>query len=317
MRVPEELIALIRKNRDFILATHTSPDGDALGSSLALSSALESLGKITAVFNRDGVPEIYRFLPGRERVASLLPRDKGLLVLLDCNEPERAGLGDASFPYSIVIDHHETVRDFGDIRWIEPHAASTGMMVYYLLKELGVRITGDVATNLYAAIAVDTGTMRYGNTTSEVLRVCAELVDSGADPGSISSALYEAWSYGRFRLLLSVLNTLEVVGDIAMTYVTKEMFSQTGTSPEDTEHFSSFPRMMKDIRVSAFFRQTDDGWKVSLRSRGDADVARIAEQFRGGGHKNAAGYRTKGDLKTAHEILIGKLRDETFATKAL
>ncbi|HXX57842.1 MAG TPA: bifunctional oligoribonuclease/PAP phosphatase NrnA [Thermodesulfovibrionales bacterium] len=302
--IPGELIALIGKEKTFFIATHINPDGDALGSSLALSLALESLGKETALYDRDHIPELYHFLPGHERFSNVLPPGRSPLIILDCNEPERAGLSDGSLPYSVVIDHHETVRDFGDIRWIDPAAPATGMMVYSLIKSLGVRITADMATNLYTAIAVDTGTFRYSNTDSEVLRVSAELVDSGADPGVISVALYESWSDGRFRLLLRVLDTLEVVGDIGISFVTRAMFAETGTTPEDTEHFSNFPRMMKRLTISAFFREVDGGWKVSLRSRGEVDVARIAEMFRGGGHRNAAGYKVAADMKTAKEMLI-------------
>jgi phosphoesterase RecJ-like protein len=302
--IPGELITLIREEKTFFIATHINPDGDALGSSLALSLALESLGKKTALYDRDHIPELYHFLPGHERFTNSLPSGGSPLIILDCNEPERAGLSDVSLPYSAVIDHHETVRDFGDIRWVDPFAAATGIMVHSLIKALGVGITKDIATNLYTAIAVDTGTFRYSNTDSEVLRVSAELVDAGADPGVISVALYESWSGERFRLLLKVLGTLEIVGDIGISYVTQGMFAETGTTPEDTEHFSNFPRMMKRIKVSAFFREVDGGWKVSLRSRGDFDVARIAEMFKGGGHRNAAGYKVAADMKTAKEVLV-------------
>jgi len=183
------------------------------------------------------------------------------------------------------------------------------MMVYYLIKELGATITREMATNLYAAIAIDTGTFRYRNTTPEVLRVCASLIDSGADPASIAEAMYETWSEKRFRLLVSVLNTLEIVDGVAFTHATEEMFRETGASPDETENFSNFPRMIGDVKVSAFFREMDGGYlKASLRSRGDTNVARIAEVFDGGGHRNAAGYKIKADLRTAKERLLEALR---------
>jgi phosphoesterase RecJ-like protein len=298
----------LRKEKSFFLATHINPDGDALGSTLALSFALESLGKETVLYNRDSVPVYYHFLPGRERFTSSLLPGHSSLILLDCNEPERAGLEDFAIPFSVVIDHHETVKNFGDIRWIEPHAAATGILIYHLIRGLGVTITKDMATNLFTAIAVDTGTFRYSNTTPEVFRICGELVEYGADPASISFSLYETWSEGRFRLLISVLDTLEIIGDVALTYVSREMFAATGTAPEDAEHFSNFPRMMGNIKVSAFFREIDDGWKVSLRSRGDMNVAKIAESFMGGGHRNAAGYKTKLDLRTAKDALLQAIR---------
>lgn len=310
MNVPEELIKLIIREKKFLIATHINPEGDALGSSIALSMALESMGKETVVYNRDPVPESYKFLPGHERFKNSIPnliRQGGQisnLILLDCNEPSRAGLECLAIPYSAVIDHHETIREFGDIKWIEPHAAATGMMVYSLIKELGVNISKDIATNLYAAIAIDTGTFRFDNTTSDVLRIAADLIDSGADPAAIAEALYETWSDGRFRLLIDVLNTLEIKGEVAMTVATKAVFMRTGTSADDTENFSNFPQMMSGVKVSAFFREIEDGWKVSLRSKDDINVAKIAAGFRGGGHKNAAGYSIKADLKKAKEELI-------------
>ncbi|HUO78175.1 MAG TPA: bifunctional oligoribonuclease/PAP phosphatase NrnA [Thermodesulfovibrionales bacterium] len=307
MNIPDRLIQFILQERKFFIATHIRPEGDALGSSLALSLALESMGKETTLYERDPVPALYRFLPGYKRFThthSPLAQDGLPLLLLDCNEPERAGLENVVIRRSAVIDHHETIKEFGDIQWIEPHAAATGVMVYDLIRKLGIGITKDMATNLYAAIATDTGTFRFSNTSSDVLRIAAGLVESGADPGVIAGELYETWSKGRFSLLTKVLNTLELTHGIAVTVVTKAMFSETGTSPEDTENFSNFPKMIEEIKVSLFLREIDEGWKVSLRSKGDCNVAEIAVRFHGGGHKNAAGCVIKGDLKTAKTQLI-------------
>ena len=307
MHIPDELIQFIAREKKFFVATHINPEGDALGSALALAMALESMGKEAIVYDRDPVPESYRFLPGHERFTTSLQSltfNGPPLILLDCNEPGRAGIDSVPVPFSAVVDHHETEKEFGQIRWIEPRAAATGVMVYALLKKLGVQVTRDMAMNLYTAIAIDTGTFRYSNVTSDVLRAAAELVDAGADPAAIAEGLYETWSRGRFTLLIGVLNTLEISDGLVITVATKEMFTRTGTSAEDTENFSNFPRMMKESEVSAFFRETEDGWKVSLRSRGSVNVAQIAAGFRGGGHRNAAGYRVKGDLKKAKESLI-------------
>ncbi len=312
MNVPEELIKLLLREKRFLIATHINPEGDALGSSLALSIGLESLGKETVLYDRDRVPESYRFLPGHERFITLLTPDVlggAPLILLDCNEPERAGLDNLPISYAAVIDHHETERDFGDIRWIEPDAPAAGLMVFHLVKRLGVQITKEMATNLYTALAIDTGTFRYSNVTSDTLRAAAELVDAGADPAAVAGALYEMWSGGRFRLFIEVLNTLEIAGRTAITVATREMFAKTGTSGEDTENFANYPRMMRDMEMSAFFRETSDGWKVSLRSRGRFNVAQIAARFNGGGHRNAAGYRIKGDLRAVKKALIQAVAD--------
>ncbi len=312
MKIPGNVLDFLRKGKQFFIATHISPDGDALGSSIALSLALESLGKETIIYDKDPVPEFYKFLPGHERFTQSISNLKfeiSNLILLDCNELERTGIEKIEFVSSAVIDHHETAREFGDVKWIEPHAAATGLMIFYVIKELGVKITKDIAINLYAALAIDTGTFRYSNTTPEVLRVAAELIEAGADPSYIAESLYETWSESRFRLLLKVLNTLEINDGVAITLVTLDMFRETGALVEDTENFVGFPRLLKSVRISALFREVENNYyKISLRSRGRGmNVAKIAAEFGGGGHRNAAGYRVRADFKTARETLLKKL----------
>ena len=308
MKVPRKLLSFLKGKDNFFIATHINPDGDAIGSAVALSMALESQGKKTVVYGRDIVPEFCRFLPGHERFRNStldLQPSAFNLILLDCNSLERAGVERLSFKYSAVIDHHGTEENFGDIRWVEPEAAATGMMIFYLIKEIGLKITRDIAINLYSAIAVDTGTFRYSNTTAEVLRVGAELIEAGANPAYISNHFYETWSKEKFALLIMALNTLEIKDGIAITVVTKGMYKKTGTGSEDTENFSNFPRMMEDIKVSAFFREIGNNyWKVSLRSRRDINVARIAVLFEGGGHRNASGYKVKASLESAKKALL-------------
>lgn len=316
MKVPPELISFLKERESFFITTHINPEADALGSAIALSMALESLGKKTIVYDRDSVPEFYRFLPGHERFrnsTSDLQLSTYSLILLDCNVLKRAGIKGARFNYSAVIDHHKTEKSttqgsFGDIRWIEPEAAATGLMVFYLIKDLGVPITKEIAINLYAAISIDTGTFRYNNTTAEVLRVGAELIEAGVSPAYISHSLYETWSKERFTLLIMALNTLEITDGVAMTHVSKEMYKKTGANPEDTENFPNFPRMMKDIKVSAFYKEIGNNhWKASLRSKGNMNVAKIAALFGGGGHENAAGFEIKSDLESAKKSLLKAL----------
>jgi phosphoesterase RecJ-like protein len=308
VKVPPKLLSFLKEEEKFLIATHISPEADAIGSSLALSMALESLGKVTVLYHKDPVPKFCHFLPGHEKFTNVLSpfiTSDFALILLDCNTLKRAGIEGLTFKYSAVIDHHETEEDFGDIKWVVPEAAATGMLVFYLIKKLGLNITGDMAINLYSAIAIDTGTFRYGNTTAEALRIATKLVDAGAGPAYISNNLYETWSQEKFALLIMALNTLEVKGNVATTFVTKEMYRKTGAAPEDTENFPAFARIMKDVEVSAFFRELDDNyWKISLRSKGDINVALVASRFDGGGHKNAAGYLVKSDLESAKESLL-------------
>lgn len=309
MKIPESLLSVFKKEQTFLLATHINPDGDALGSALALAEALAFLRKKkVAIFNRDEVPGYYRFMPGyrkcRPTLGKLLDK-KPLLVLLDCNSPERAALESYSFRKAVVIDHHETESPFGDVRWIERTAAATGLMVYHLIKALKVPLTKSMATNLYTAIAVDTGTFRYSNTSPDVLRVSADLVEAGAVPGLISENLYERWGKNRFDLLRLCLKTMEIRDGVALMYATKSMFRETNTSESDTENFANYPRMIDSVLISALIRETDNGrWKVSMRSKGKANVAKIAAAHGGGGHRNAAGFRIKTDIGSLKEILF-------------
>lgn len=311
MKVPEILYQFFKKEDNFLLITHVNPEPDALGSSIALSLALEQLNKTTWVYNKDGVPDIYKFLPLNEKIRSFLPDniENFNLILLDCNNLKRAGFEEESrYKKSVVIDHHETVNDFGDIKWIVPDASATGLLVFYLIKALNLKITPDIAINLYSAIAIDTGTFRYNNTNPEVMRASAELIESGVDPAYIANCLYNTWSKNRFSLLIMALNTFELRNDIAFTHVTKEMLEMTNTKKADTENFANFPRMIENVKVSVFLRQDEDNtWKVSLRSKDNVNVAHIASEFEGGGHKNAAGFFIKGDLKTVKDVIYKKI----------
>ncbi len=308
MRTPKKVLSLFENEKTFLIATHINPDGDAIGSAIALSLALESMGKETFIYDRDPVPRYYDFLPGHDRfradVKNMLSVSP-VLILLDCNGPARAAIEEYVFRHSLVIDHHETETDFGDTRWINQGAAATGLMIYFLIKSLGVTLTKDMAVNLYTAISVDTGTFRYSNTTAEVLRASADLIESGAEPNRIADYLYETWDRKRFQLFVRTLNTLEIRDDIAMIHITKDMFRKTGTRAEDTENFANFPRVIRTVKISALLRELGNGeWKVSLRSRGDVNVARVAELFGGGGHRNAAGYKIRADLGSLKEVLI-------------
>lgn len=308
MKVPESLISDFRKETVFLLATHVGPDGDAIGSCLALAEALKSLGKTVFVYDKDPIPKFYRFMPGhrtfRTTIRKMLSKSP-IVVLLDCNSPERAALDGYTFRKTVVIDHHETESDFGEIRWIERSAAATGLMVFHLIRAMGIPLTKTMATNLYTAITVDTGTFRYSNTDPDVLRAGAELVDAGAKPGTISEHLYERWEKNRFELLTRTLGTLEIKDGIAIAHVTKGMLKNTGTTESDTENFANFPRIIDSVKISVLIREVDNGrWKVSMRSKGTVNVATIAAAYGGGGHRNAAGFRMRADLEMIKKTIL-------------
>ena len=318
---PEDIVDFFKKGDGFFIASHFNPDGDTLGSACALGMALEKLGKRSILVCRDAVPEQYTFLPGLERFMTFDAVSAGNidyslyknLVLVDCNHINRTGLeksrlASAGFAATTVIDHHETDRVFGDIRWVAPGIAATGIMVYYLIRAFGITITGPMADNLYVAIVVDTGNFRYPNTSPDVLRLAADLAEAGANPYLIQKEINESWSEGRFRLFIKVLGTLSINKGIAITHVTRKMFEETATVPDDTENFASLALTMKDIKVAVFVREIDDGTcKVSLRSAEEIDVEKVAASYGGGGHKNAAGCVAQGDLETVKTELLKRV----------
>jgi phosphoesterase RecJ-like protein len=332
---PAELIETLRSRDNFLIATHINPDGDAIGSSVALAMALEQIGKKVALLDKHTIPHQYFFMPGHDRfytyetlqAAGLSSSDFDTLVLLDCNSPERIGMEDkeqhpaieemksavAKGMFTIVVDHHATEKGFGKVKWITAKAAATGLMVYAIIRTMGLSITKEIAHNLYTAMVIDTGNFRFDNTDAGVFRVAAELIDYGASPSRIYEDVYESFSGDRFRLYLKVIGTLEINGCVAMQTVTKKMLEETSTVADDTENFVSFPRLMSDIKVSVLVRELcPDECKVSLRSKGDINVGKVAEHFNGGGHRNAAGCRIKSDINPAKRLVFDKIKELYF-----
>ncbi len=319
MTPPSGLIEFLKGSDDFLISTHVSPDGDGIGSSIALSMMLKAIGKKTTLFCKDPIPYQYLFLPGAGDFFSFSTyissgyKAKNL-ILVDCNAIKRIGLDTIELPQFIfskiaVIDHHEINTSFGDIQWIDPQVPATGLMIYHLIKHLGIKITPEMATNLYTTISFDTGNFRYENATPDVFRAAADLTDAGAKPHMIYSSLFEKWSFNRFKLLLAVMGSLELADGIAFGTITREMFAQTMTTDDDSESFVSFIRILDEVIVSAIIIEVDDNfYRVSLRSKKGINVAEIATSFGGGGHRNAAGFRTKTDLVTLKKNLRDKIK---------
>ena len=293
------------------LLIHKSPDGDALGSALALAMALEFWGKEVGIFCWDEVPYFYRFLPRWEMIRRVRSADEvdfqPLVVGLDSSDLGRLPFLHGRPPGKVInIDHHPTNTRWGHLNLVEPHASATGEIVFRLLQVGGVEITPDMATCLYTAIFTDTGGFRFSNTTEASLLCCYKLVELGAVPYEIATHVYESYSPGRMRLLGLALNTLTMAGGdrVAWMVVTREMMESTGTGPEDTEEFVNFPKSIKGVEVALLFRETEGGVKVSFRSKGRVDVASLASALGGGGHRAAAGCDLSFSLEEAVERVI-------------
>lgn len=318
MNPPEKVIELIKKNSSFLITSHINPEGDALGSELALALTLEKIGKSVKIWNRDPVPEIYKFLPYSEKIyhGENINRRYDVLILVDCGNMDRTGWVDKNnLPANsvFVIDHHLTESPLKDNGWIEPDASSTGEMIYNLVSSLGIEIDLDIAVNIYTAIMTDTGSFRYSSTTPDAFRIAGILVEKGVNPSKINREIYESFPFRKIRLLGYALRTVgkNQDGRVAWMTINKRMFKLANARAEDTEEFVNNLRSVKGVEVAILFRQKGlKAFKVSFRSRGKVDVAKIAEVFGGGGHRNAAGCELKGNLTEIKKKVVKMVERE-------
>jgi phosphoesterase RecJ-like protein len=311
--VPAPVLAAFTPPRQrALLLGHVHPDADVLGTLLALGLALADRGWSVRYGGPHPAPESLAFLPGVEQYRRL-ERVEGpldVVVLTDCPNPDRTeGLLEAARrtgARAVNIDHHHDNRRYGDVNWIEPGAAAAGEMVHALLVALGAPITPAIATNLFTAIHMDTGSFRYSNVTPETFRIAAALVAAGADPAFVASRLYERRSMEALRRLGEMLSRVEVSADGRVAWLALP----AGTVPEafvEAEDLVNYPRSVVSVRVACLLRERAGAVKVSLRGKGDVDVSRIAAKFGGGGHPNAAGCTLPSPLEQATRDVLAAI----------
>ncbi|HUK82108.1 MAG TPA: bifunctional oligoribonuclease/PAP phosphatase NrnA [Verrucomicrobiae bacterium] len=304
-----QIAELLRTQNSFLVLTHYRPDGDAVGSQIALALLLKDLGKQVDAWNDDEVPAKFRFLPGSAIVQRppAEPKDFDVVIAIDVSAWQRVGGAAEKIrarKHFINIDHHVSNERFADINWIVPDSPASGQITYDLIKRGGFTLTRDIATCLFAAISTDTGSFTYPNTTAKCLRVAAELVETGLNVGDISRHIYESYPYARLQLLQMALADLQLAHDnrVAYYWVTNEMYEESGAKREDTEGLIDYARSIDGVYVAILFEELPELNKVriSLRSKHpNVDVNSIARRFGGGGHHEAAGARITGE---SHEI---------------
>jgi phosphoesterase RecJ-like protein len=303
-----------------LVVSHQDPDGDALGSSLGLMHLLAA-DKEVFVHSAGPIAGEYDFLPGRDRISPELPpaAEIDLAVLLDCHEPSRAGEAAEELlpqvPKTIIVDHHQGVPKFGQVRWVDPDYSATSEMLVEMAEKTDLPLNPQAATCLFVGLQTDTGSFRYGNTTSRILRIAADLVDNGADPWAISQEVY-ATQPKRMMLWASIINNLSYLagGRLAVAQVLQDDLSAAGCGPQDLEQVVETIRSIHGVEVAVLLREMDGGGvKVSLRSRGRVDVAQVAQQMGGGGHRNAAGLRLRQDISSVRRQMIQSLTDKLEA----
>ncbi|MBL8181173.1 MAG: bifunctional oligoribonuclease/PAP phosphatase NrnA [Blastocatellia bacterium] len=308
-----QVVELIESKNNFGITTHIKPDGDGVGSSLGLCWLLRSLGKEAEVIVHGDVPPAYRSLPGADEIRDVkeLDREYDAVFVIECSDIGRPGIAGLERAFTVNIDHHATSEHFGTINWIDSTASAVGEMIYNLCKAIGGRVTKEIAECVYMALVTDTGSFHFPNTSDRTLKVASELIKAGAKPATIGEAVYNNYPWSRIELMRQVLDTVkrDDSGKIAMLRQTLAMKDVAGAIDGDNNGFVNIPLAARDVLATVYMREVgSDQFRVSLRSKGDINVAKVAEQFGGGGHKNAAGLRIEGSWDEAETKIVSALK---------
>jgi len=313
----------LRGRGHVLLLNHVSPDGDSLGSTLALARALWACGPQATVGSSDGVPAMYRFLPGSERIQTALPPDAAFdaVVFMECSSPDRAGAlaaRAAGVPLWVNIDHHVSNSGFGDLIYYDATAAAVGELVHPIVRALLPTLDVGTATCLLCALLTDTGSFRYESVTPQTLSIAAELVAAGASAAEVYAQVYENRPVSTLRLLGKALDRLVLAEDgrVAWTVVTQAMLRETGATMEESEGIVGALRALGGVDVAALFKEEPDEVRVSLRARGRVRAHVIAAAFGGGGHAAAAGFTGRGPLDDVVRQTLEVVRRELGAASA-
>lgn len=317
--VRQQILKIIASHNRFLISGHIHPEGDSIGSQLALANLLRKMGKSVRIINADNVPKNLKFLPGQEKIETGLDCRKERIefdaaIVLDSPGLERIGKVRELIKnaYIINIDHHVSNEQFGHINWTDHKASAAGEMVYGLYKSSNVPLDTQAALCLYVAIMTDTGSFRYSNTTPATHRIVAELLNFDINPAQIYESIYETRSFGTLKMMGEALEHLNRSrdGKIVWFKVTKKMIEKYKLPPESTESFIDVVRMIEGAEVAVFFRELENGAgiKISLRSKRGIDVNKIAKTFGGGGHRLASGCIIGKKMETAEKLLVKEIK---------
>ena len=309
----QQVLHHIEQRRKFVLTSHARPDGDAIGSVLALSGILHKMGKSAEIVMSDYVPVIYKPLPFSDTIvhASHVNGKYEAAILLECDSVHRAHIQGLEQHFLINIDHHLSSRPFAHVNWIDPSDCATAEMIFRLGIAAGVAITPEIATCLYTAVLTDTGSFCYSQTNARTFALAQQLVEHGADPVSIAQNVYFSSPTSKMRLLGAALSTLHREGPITWMVVTRDDMDRCGALEEDCEGLVNYALGIAGVEVAMFFREVQDHRvRVSMRSKGAVNVSRLAENFGGGGHECASGFSVEGPMQAAIERVVAELRSK-------
>jgi phosphoesterase RecJ-like protein len=316
----DRIIQRIKAAKHILVASHSEPDGDAVGSLLALGLALSRIGKQTTWYIASAIPAVYQFLPGVDRIQRSLqsPETYDVAIVLDCGDLSRTGENWSSVGQVAVlinIDHHVSNAGFGSHQLIDLQACATAEIVHRLIKSLAIPLDKNIATCIYTGILTDTGSFRFSNTNAAAFAISLEMTDLGVDPYEVAQRVFGSYSLGRIKLLNLALNSIEIShnGKLSMMTITRSMLEDTQTQQEDVDGLINYARRIEAVRVAALIQEQSkdraptDGcacFHVSLRSDGSVDVAAMAGTFGGGGHISAAGFQIESTLADIKSKLI-------------
>jgi bifunctional oligoribonuclease and PAP phosphatase NrnA len=296
----------------FVLTSHARPDGDAVGSQLAMAYALRELGKTARCVDSDPAPPQFLPFPGVGAI-ELSPSFTGpadAVIVMECGDLSRTGVAGFEKYFVINIDHHPGNTLYGAVNWFDESAAACGEMVFDVIQALNVRLTPEIATHIYVAILTDTGQFHFSHITPRTFEICRLCTEAGAQPEAIARTVYDSSTLGRLRLMGAVLHNLELEarGHLACVHMSLQLLNDTGSTQEDSDGLINLPLTVKEIDAVVFFKQVEPQvYRISMRSKSDVDVNRVASKFGGGGHKNAAGCSMMGSYSEVRKTIVAEL----------
>jgi phosphoesterase RecJ-like protein len=305
----------IRRRQRFVIASHVRPDGDAVGSQMAMAYALKHLGKEVRVVSCDAAPPPLLVFPGVSEI-EIVDRvdDPGdAVIVMESGDLLRTGVSGLERGFVINIDHHVGNSMFGAINWFDVSAAACGEMVFDLVRELGVPLSHDIAVHLYVAILTDTGSFRHSNITPRTFEICRQCVEAGVNPSAVARSVFDSNNLGRLKLMGAILSRMHIdsSGRLATVSVDEELVTSCNGTYEDTEGLINLPLTVREIQAVVFFKQVGpDDWRVSMRSKGDVNINAVAKEFGGGGHKNASGCSASGSLEHLTRVFQQKITEQ-------
>lgn len=309
---------VIRRHQRFVISSHARPDGDSIGSQLAMAYALRELGKQARLVNSDAAPEHYFEFPGVDGIViadavdpTWYPYD--VEIIMECGDLKRTGVDGLGRAFVVNIDHHLGNTMYGDLNWFDGTASACGELVFELIRELGVPLTFEIATHIYLAILTDTGSFHHSNITPRTFDICRQVTEAGVNPASMARRIFDSNSYGKLKLIGHLLDSMELHADgrLAAMCLTQDLLDSADSTVNDTEGIINLPLTAREIQAVVFFKALEPGEvRVSMRSKYDVDVRRVAVEHGGGGHTNAAGFTVAGRVPEVRGRILERLAVE-------